>query len=811
MKHALRSLLKSPGFTTVAVLTLALGIGATTTVFSWIERVLLNPLPGVADPGRIVAIETVAPGGSMVDTSYPDFRDLQQQVRGLSHLAVFKERPLNLGEGEQTERAWAELVSGNFFEFLGVRPRLGRFFSPEDRADEPAAAPVAVISESLWRRRFHADPAIVGRSVKLNRHDFTIIGIAPAGFLGSLNGLAFDLWVPLQRHGDLMGPSKWLETRGWASLHMLGRLAPGATLESVRAESNAIAPRLTFANDNSDRGIRFAVLPIAQSPHGAQSHLTRPLLLLLGVCGLLLIVVCANLANLLLVRASGRQREMRIRQALGAGRLRLVGEMIGESLLLSAAGALVGLLFTLWLSDLLRRFIPDATLPISLEAGLSGSVFALAVVLSAGTALAAGLAPALWNARGNLMDLLRGGGRCAALTPRVELFRRTLVVAQVATALVTLACAALAAKSFHAAKRANPGFDASGVLLAGLRFDTSGYQREQASALLERVPAQIAALPGVESVALAEEVPLGLNRGGWEEVSVPGYVPAAGEWLRVYRNLVSPGYFSLMRIPLLTGREFNDQDHRGQPGVAIVNETFVRRYLGTGEAVGRTFAVSGGRRQLTIVGVVRDIKVYTLGEAAAPYYYVPWRQFLASDTGIALHVRTSAADPLTLLPAVRQAIRALDPQLPIFEALTLAEYTSAARFAQKIAASLLTVLSGVALALAALGLYGVLAFTVAQRTPEIGLRLALGAAPRDIARLVFSRGAALVGLGLGVGLLAAAAIARLLATMLFGVAPFEPVLLAATLPPIMVAAFTACWLPARQATKVDPLTALRAE
>jgi ABC-type antimicrobial peptide transport system permease subunit len=266
-----------------------------------------------------------------------------------------------------------------------------------------------------------------------------------------------------------------------------------------------------------------------------------------------------------------------------------------------------------------------------------------------------------------------------------------------------------------------------------------------------------------------------------------------------------------MRIPLLVGREFDDNDRRGQPEVAIVNETFALRYFGTPEAVGRTFSVSGGRRQLTIVGITRDIKIYTLGEAAAPYYYVPWRQFLVSDTGIAVHIRTTAADPLTLLPAVRQAIRALDPQLPIFEALTLAEHTSAARFAQKIAASLLAVLSAVALALAALGLYGVLAFTVAQRTPEIGLRLALGAAPRDIARLVLSRGAALVVVGLGVGLLAAIVIARLLAAILYGVSTFEPVLLAATLPPLLLAAFAACWLPARRAARVDPMTALRAE
>ena len=810
---ALRSLLKTPGFTIVAVLTLALGIGATTTVFSWIERVLLNPLPGVAETSRLVALETLSPAGDTIDTSFPDFLDYRASAKGFSDLLVFKERPLNLGTAADTERVWSEIVSGSFFDTLRVRPRLGRFFTAADRADESAAAPVVVIGEALWRRRFQGDPAILGRTIKLNRQDYTVIGVAPAAFLGSLNGLAFDVWVPIGTHARLLGlsGSGWLGSHGWRNLHTLGRLAPGATLESARAELAAVAAQLARAHPDTNRGYGVTALPLAQSPHGAQSHLTKPLLLLLGVAGLVFFLVCANLSNLLLVRASARQREICIRQALGAGRRRIASQLLAESLLLSAAGTVVGLLVTLWLADLLRAFIPVVGLPISLTAQLGPRVFLAAGALALVTTLLAGLAPMLWIAQPNLIDLLRASGRAATITPRAEFFRRALVVAQVAIALVTLACAALAAKSFYVAKRAHPGFDARGVLLAGLKLDASGYTSEQSLAFLDRLQERLATLPGVEAAAIAENTPLGLDRGSWEPITAPGYVPAPAEDVRVYRNLVSPGYFSLMRIPLAHGREFTDADRGGAPFVAIVSETFARRYLGGADAIGRTFSIWSGKRTFTVVGVARDIKVYSLGETAQPYYYAPLRQSFSSDTGLGVHLRTAAADPLTLLPALRAAVHELDPNVPIFEATTLEDFIAVARFAQKIAASLLGVLSLIAVALTSLGLYGVLAFAVAQRTPEIGVRRALGAQPADIFRLVLGRGAMLIACGVGLGLLAALGAVRGVAALLYGVSPFEPVLLGFAVVPIVLAALLACWLPARRATKVDPMSALRAE
>jgi predicted permease len=813
VKSTLRSLARSPGFTAVAVLTLALGIGSTTTVFSWIERVLLDPLPGVAEPHRLLALETRTPAGERIDTSYPDFLDYRAQAESFSHLVVHKERPLTLGAGDDAERVWAEMVSGDFFAALGVPPLLGRFFVPADHADDSAAAPLAVIGESLWRRRFAADPAIVGRTVKLNQRSFIVIGVAPAAFLGAFNGLAFDVWVPLGAHAQLLGPSAWLESRGWRALHVLGRLAPGASLASAQSELAGITARLEAADPTRPRGLGLVAMPLVESKDGAHAELARPLFILLGACGLLLLVVCANLSNLLLVRASARQREMCIRQALGADWRRLVRQLLAESLLLSIAGTAVGLLFTVWMSDLLRGFIPDPTLPISLVARLDLRVLLLAAGLSTLAAVLAGLAPALWAARADVMQVLRATGRAAALTPRVEFFRRALVVAQVAIALVTLASAALATKSFRAARHAAPGFDPAGVLLAALKLDASGYTAPQAAAFLERLQARLAALPGVEAAAVAEDVPLGFGRGSWEEIAVPGYAHKPHEELRVYRNLVSPGYFSLMRIPLLGGREFDAADRDGAREVAIVSETFARRYFGTQNAVGRTFSIWGGQRVLTVVGIARDVQIEHIGEAPRPYFYVSLPQFLSAGTGVVIHLRAagSSSDPMRLLPDLRAAVHALDPNLPIFEAITLEDHTAASRFVQKIAAGLLGVLATMALALTALGLYGVLACAVAQRTSEFGVRLALGAQPSDIARLVLSRGAVLIALGLGLGMAIAAGAGLGLAAFFYGVQPFEPGLLALAAAAVLAAALAACWFPARRAAHVDPAIALRAE
>ncbi len=812
LKFAFRSLAKTPGFTLIAVLTIAVGIGATTTVFSWIERILLHPLPGVREESRIVALETVTPSGEHIDTSYPDYLDYRDRSHLLSDLVVDKARPLNFGNRDRPERVWSEMVSGNFFSALGVHPLLGRFFAPEDRADEPAAKPVAVIGENFWRQHLDADPKILGQTIYLNQHAFIVVGVASAGFRGSLNGLVFDVWIPLQLQQLVVGEGNWLASRSSRPLHILGRLAPDVTLEAARAELTGIAAQLAAAHPDSNRGLGVALLPLMKSKDGAQHELALPLLFLLGVCALVYLIVCANLSNLLFVRASARQREICIRQALGAGRFRLVRQLLVEGLVLSAGGLAVGAIMTLWTADLLRALLPSTDLPVVLSGQLDLRVLAGAALLSVGTTLVSGLAPASWGARTDPLGVLRSG-RSGMVSPGAEKVRGLLVAAEVAIAVVTLTCAGLAAKSFVAAGRADPGFRASGVLLATLKPGASGYDRDRGLALLDRVQTELAKLPGVESVALSDKVPLGLDAGSWEDVSVPGYVPAVNENMKIYRNPVSPGYFQLMRIPVQSGREFRTSDDAGArtPPVAIVNETFARRFFGTTNAVDRAFSMWGGTRTLRVVGVVPDIKYHRINENAQPYFYLPLAQSYNAGTGIALHVRVRQGDPLALLPAVRRELHLLAPDVPVFEAFTLEDYISSARFAQKLAAEFLGLLSVIAVALAALGLYGVLAFVVAQRTAEIGVRMALGARPADIFRLVLRRGFRLVAVGLGAGLLIALGVARFLSHLLYGVHGAEPALQAAVALLIAVAAFFACWLPARRATKVDPMVALRAE
>lgn len=811
-RFAARSLAKTPGFTLIAVLTLVVGLGAATTVCSWAERILLDPLPGARASDRIMAIETLAPSGEMIDTSYPDYRDYAAQSRAFSAIVVHRERPLNLGEGERAMRVWAQFVSGNFFTTLGLSPRAGRFFAEADRADTPAAAPVVVISESLWRRQLGAAPDVVGKTIRLNQHEFTVIGVAPAEFPGSLNGVVFDLWLPVPQLPILSGTSNWLENRSTRPLHVLGRLAPGVSREEAQSELAVIAQGLAAANPKSNHGIGVAVLPLIRSPHGMQSSLARPLVLLLGICGLVLVIVCANLSNLLFVRASARQREMCLRQALGAGWGRLVRQLMAESILLGLAGVAGAWLLTLWLSDGFRHLLPASDLPLVVTGQLDLRVFAISALLALLTATVAGLTPALWAARLDLVSALRASGRGSGLTPPMERWRAVLVAMEVTLTVVTLVCAGLATKSFYQLRLANPGFDPNGVLLAAVKLDASGYTRETGRALLPRLQARLATLPGVESAAIAESVPLGLSGGSWEDVDVPGYVPAPNENMKIYKTLVTPGYFALMRIPVRHGRDFDAHDDAAAPSVVIVNETFARRFFGTTDPVGRTFKMWGGARALRIVGVVADCKYRSLNEPAMPYFYLSFPQFFSPSDGLGLHVRMKpGTDPMAALPSLRAAVRELDPNVPVFEAMALNDYIGAARYVQKVAAQLLGGLAVLAIALSALGLYGVMAFSVAQRTAEFGVRLALGATPQGIVRLVLRRGTWLIVPGLLTGGVVALGVTRVLARFFYGTAPLEPVLLVGAVALIVPAAFFACWLPARRAGRVSPMEAMRAE
>ena len=808
LKYAARMMVKNPGFAAVVVLSLALGIGANTTAFGWIEAVLRNPLPGVQGGDRLVSVETVTPSGETIDSSYLDYRDYRDKARTLDGAISFKDRPLSLGDEKSAERVWGLMVSGNYFQFLGLRPAAGRFFSAEEQEEKSNAHPVAVLSEGLWKSRFNSDPKISGRTIKLNRQQFTIIGVAPAGFHGTIVGLTFDIYVPLEMYPQLTGGGNWLDDRGSRPLPILARLKPGVHVEEARAEIQTIAAQNAGAFADTNQGLSATVVPLAQGRYGAQGRLAPLLHILMAAGGVVLLIVCANVANLLLARAATRQRELSVRLALGASRGRLVRQLLTESLLLAALGAGGGILLAMWMGDSLALLLPVTGLPVANFARLDQSVLLFTVLLAVAAGVVFGLVPALHAVKRGLHDSLKEGGRGSTTGAKSRRLRGLLVVSEVGLALVALVGAGLFVKSFERARASDTGFDPHNVLLVGLQLSTSGYDGQQGINFLRQAQERIARLPGVKEVSYAEDVPLGLSMGSWETLNVYGYVPRSSDSMKIYRNLVGPGYFDVMRIPLVAGRDFTGQDDKQSSPVTIVNEAFVRRFLAGREPLGRKFDTWG--RDWTIVGVVKDSRYHQREGSAEPYFYMPFLQSSNASTGVALHIRTAGA-PEAMLPAVRQVFAAIDPTITIFGTTSLEDYTSASTFVQKSAATLLSVLGSLALALASLGLYSVVAYSIAQRTHELGVRIALGAQRVDILKLVVGQGMALAAGGVVAGVAAAVGLTRFLASLLFGVSPTDPLTFAVVAALLGAVTLLASYLPARRASRVDPIVALRYE
>jgi predicted permease len=825
LRYGLRLLTKHPGFAAVAVLSIAIGIGANTTVYTWIETFLLHPLPGVADGDRIAVLENLAPSGTYLTTSYLDYLDYRANAHSLAGLTAFRDQPFILGEGRETQRVWGEMVSGDFFDVLGVRPAAGRFFRPEE--GKPGGVPVAVLGNGLWRRRFGSDPGVVGRTVLLNRHPVTVVGVAAADFAGGVVGLAYDVWIPLPLASPWTGGYDRLKNRLDRSLHLLARLRPGTPLSAARAEIHAVAARLARAYPDLDQGIGATLLPVRQASYGAQTLLAPVLAILAGIASLVLLMVCANVANLLLARATARRRELGIRAALGGGRGRLVRQLLTESLLLSLLGGVVGLLASFWMADALFALLPPTQLPIAAMPGPDGRVLAGSLLLSLVAGLLFGIVPALQAAPGaaRAASLLEGGrGTSAGRRPRS--LRNLLVVAEVALATLVLLGAGLFLQAFERARAIQPGFSSEHILLVGaLNAGAAGYDRAALRGFYQHLGERLASLPGATGVSLAERVPLGFDGGSWEEATVDGYVPPPTENMKIFRNLVSPGYFSLLAIPLRAGREFGPKDDEKGAPVIIVNETFAARYLPGVPPLGRHVRVWG--KTATIVGVVATGKYASLGEAPLPYLYAPLFQHLDTDTEVVVHLR-AAGDPSGLLPAVRRTILGVAPELLAgFTAIPMSQYIGAALFAQRTGATVLGCLGAIALLLAALGLYGVVSYSVTERTHEIGIRMALGARREDVIRGILGQGMRLVALGMFLGTLAALGLSRVLAGALPGApgasgapgAPGTPGapglpdadwgIFAAVALLLAGVALAANYVPAHRATRVDPVEAIQ--
>jgi len=808
----LRILRRSPWFTAVAVLTLGLGIAVNSTVFSWIDSVLLHPLPGVDDERELALIETLTPTGEfLVNTSYLDYRDYRDNLTLVSGVALGRFTPLSVGADGKTARAWAELVSANYFDVLRVKPLLGRTFLPEEGGDQEGSAPVAVIGYGMWQNRYGGDPKVLGKTIRLNRHPLTIVGVAPQGFHGTLAGVLFDVWIPVNMAtamGTGDGTLHYRATRDETST--IVRLKPGVTIPQARAEVAALGKRLAALYPVTNRGIDLTVTPLGQGHLGAQGMLAEPLRILMALSLLLLLIVCANVANLLLARAVSRQRELGIRLALGARRSRLVAQLLIETMLLAAGGAAAGVTLVLWIGPALPSlFATDV--PLGIGSGLNLPTLGFTLLIAAAATLLSGTAPALITARSSLNEALKEGGRTGGAGSGSHRLRGLLAVSEMALALVALVGAGLFYRSFRNASGIEPGFDRTNISVSQFYLSYAGYSAEQQWDFCRTLRQRLESKPGVVGVTYSDVIPMSTAAGSgttpWHRVSVEGYVPAPNEQMLIHRATVPPGYFNVLGIRMLEGRDFTERDEAGAPRVIVVNETFARRFFKGGNPIGRKVQYEG--HPATVVGLVKDSKYHTPIEGPTPFFYIPFRQWFRPGLNFSIFIKT-AGDPSRMTAVLRQEALALN-QDATFSTRSLAEATTRSLYAERVASSFLAVVGGIALFLAAIGLYGVMSYAVSQRTQEMGIRMALGARPGDVLGLVLRQGLRLIVPGLAAGSIAALAAARIVGSMLVNVSASDPLTFAAAAAFLALVAGLATYLPALRATRVDPMVALRNE
>jgi len=807
LRYGLRILRNRPGFTAAAVFTLALGIAANTTVFGWIDALLVHPFPGVSAGDRLASIETVSPAGEFTTTSWPDYVDYRDSLTLTSGVAASLLNPFAVGD-ENPQRVSGEYVSANYFKVLGVQAELGSVFLPAECADTPGSCPVVVIGHRLWRQRFRGNRAVIGSTLRVNRHKLTIVGVAPPEFRGSMPGMTVEIWVPMMMAPELNGQGDWLLTeRAPHLMWVTARLKPGVAMGQANAEVEACARRIARLAPLTNSGRSARLMPVWKGHIGVQGLLLTPLRILMAVCGVLLLIVAANVANLQLARATSRRKEFSVRLALGAGPGRLIRQMVTESLLLAAGGAVVGVTLALWLGRSLGQMLPVTDFPITLDFSLNGDILAFAILLCAVLAVITGLAPALHLIRADVNETLKEGGRSATSGAGLQQVRGILVVAEVALAMLALVGMGLFTRSFLNARAINPGLNARNLLLVQYHVDTFCTTSEQRAQFCFRLHDRLAAQPGIAAVGYGLDIPLALGNTISSVLQIEGYAPRREEDTRAGNNTVSPGYFDAVGIPLLSGRNFTERDAPETAPVAIVNQTFAARFFAGGDPVGHRIRGDGGP-WVTIVGEVKDSKYRSVTEAPTPYFYLPFRQDHGGEFWTAFFIRTTGP-ARDLIATVRREASLVEPSAAAFPVMSFEEHVGAALFPQRVAAALLSVLGAVALLLAALGLYSVLAFAVGQREHEFGIRMALGAQSRDVLGMVVRQGMMLTLAGLLAGTILALVGARLIAGFLVNLSASNPLILGGVGLFLAVVALLASYLPAREATKVDPSASLR--
>jgi predicted permease len=805
VRFAGRLLRRSPVFTAVAAVSLAVGIGANTAIFTVVNALLLRPRPGLVEAGLVdVARYERSSFDNMSYPNYADYRDASQDV--FLGLAAYRlePQPLSLTREGAAIRIFGMMVSGNYFEVLGVRPAQGRFFLPEEDATAGERL-AAVASHRFWQNELGGDPAAVGGSLTLNGQTFTLVGIAPREFTGT-SVLTPDVWVPLHA---LTQPSMFTERRAvW--LLGIGRLRPGVSIALAQAALSTVASRLERAYPESNREQGVVLRPSAAFPGEMAFYVTAFLGLLMALAGLILLIASANVAGILLARATTRRREIAVRLAVGASRGRLVRQMLVESVMLVAIGGGAGLVLAVWLRALAAAFIPHLPFPVTIDLTFDVRVLAFAVGVSLATGILAGLVPALQASRDHLAALR---DEAQATGRRGQRVRNGLVAAQVALALLLVVTAGLMLRALQHAGRIDPGFDPADVEIASFDLRLAALDDARGLDFGERLLERVRALPNVERASLAIDLPLdggGFGFGAIEPVGKPNPTPD-GSPLRLDWNVVSPDFFETMRIRLVEGRTFRAEDRAGAPPVAIVNDTLARQLWPGESAIGKRLV---NRRQpfdtdieMEVVGVERALKYRSLGEAPRNFIYVPLAQRPVERVTL---IARRAGGP-SLLPAVRAIVRDLNPNLPIVDAQDLTSYIAIGLMPQRIALSVAGSLGLAGLLLAAVGIYGVTAYSVARRTREIGIRMALGASRKGVMRLVLRQGLRLAGVGIGVGLFMALAASRALASLLYGIGAADPATYAAAALVFTAIALAATWIPARRAAAIEPMRALREE
>lgn len=802
VRFALRQLRRSPWFTLTAVLMLALGICANSTIFSWINGTMLHPIPGARDTQNLVSVMrgqwNISPSPPL---SYLDYRDLREQNRSFSGILAYHHDWLTLTAGPTPERIYVANVTSNYFNLLGIRPLLGRFFLPDEEA-RPGGAPYVVLSYSLWKNRFNSDSAIVGKPIEMARQSGTIIGVAPEGFIGAMPGIRQDAWLPLDPLGN---DEPRLNDRSANFLNVLGRLRPGVSREQATKDLDRVMHGIVAAHPNEHLGVNTITLdPLWRSPFGANIYMSMSLPVLLAIAGVVLLLTCVNVATLALVRFVARRRAIAIRESLGAGRIQLVRQMVIEGMLVSLAGGAFALLLTSWTAKRFADFIPPNSSPILLNGTLDRSVVLSVVLLSVLATLICGAFPAVRSSRVNAVEVLKdeaanisGGHHRRVLS--------TLVVLQIALSLALLVTSALFLRTLRNISVSDPGFDQDHVLTASVALNISGYPRDVAITMRHKILDRVSALPGVSVAALTDWLPMNFNRktvDSWPD----GYNPRPHESLELRRADVTAGYFQSLGIPIVAGRDFTVNDTETAPRVAIVDQTLANHYWHSSNPIGRRLHIWG--QLFTVVGVVKNIKHQSVNELPEPMVFLSY--FQEPDTEAIVQVRTTG-DPGVLAPALINAIREVDHSLPVYDVRTLRETTQMSSLFAVLASTFAAMFAVIALVLAATGIYGVVAYRTQLRTHEIGVRVALGAAKIDVLKLVLYQGIRLTIIGLTVGLALAFGLTHLIASQLYGVSPTDPVTAICVTVLLAGIAVLACYLPAIKAMGINPVDAIRVQ